>query len=99
MQRPPPVHSAADEFENRHADRKHNPAIASHSASNPRFTCTSACTSRSPGNSASANPASSAVTSAHSPTSTATITPIIVHAMRERLLGVASRYAIAPRSR
>ena len=51
MFRPPPTHRAAVAFENRHADRKHNPAIASHRASNPAFTCISACMSSSPGNS------------------------------------------------
>ena len=91
MHRPPPVHSAADEFENRHAEKKHSAAMASHRAKSPAFTCTSACTSKSPGKNASAKPHSISVTSAARPASTATITPIIVHAMRVRLFGVASR--------
>ena len=99
MFRPPPTHRAAVAFENRHADRKHNPAIASHRASNPAFTCISACMSSSPENSASAKPASSAVTTAMSATRMVTITPTMVSAMRVRLFGVASRYAMAPRSR
>ena len=91
MPRPPPTHSAAVAFENRQADRKHRPASASHSANSPAFTRARASKFSSPGNIPSPKPTSSAVTTAMSATSTVTITPTMVSAMRVRLFGVASR--------